>query len=108
MLQAVIADCFVAHAGGGGKRDLSPPRKRIRASADPVNALSGPGPAASRKPRFMPDGSRAGQVTGSELAAELKVKAQRDAKQFAELGAQLTGRGADTVSTTGLHDARAS
>lgn len=52
----------------------------------------------SRKPRFMPDGSRAGQVTGSELAAELKAKAQREAKQFAALGTQLTGRGADTVS----------
>jgi len=91
----------VPGVGGAGKQDMSPPRKRSRAATadiapdDPRFDHSG----ASRKPRFMPDGGRAGQVTGSELAAELKAKAQREAKQFAELGVQLTGRGADTVST---------
>ncbi|DBA86073.1 TPA: hypothetical protein ACH3X1_005595 [Trebouxia sp. C0004] len=82
------------NAGGAGKQDMSPPRKRSRAAtADVAPDHSG----GSHKPRFMPDGGRAGQVTGSELAAELKAKAQREAKQFAELGVQLTGRGADTV-----------
>ena len=85
--------------GGAGKQDLSPPRKRSRAAtADIVTDHPRPDHSgASHKPRFMPDGGRAGQVTGSELAAELKAKAQREAKQFAELGVQLTGRGADTV-----------
>jgi len=84
--------------GAADKQDLSPPRKRSRAgTTDPADALPRPGPSGSQKPRFMPDGSRAGQVSGSELAAELKAKAQREAKQFAALGTQLTGRGADTV-----------
>ena len=80
---------------------MSPPRKRSRA-ATAVVATDHPcldHSGTSHKPRFMPDGGRAGQVTGSDLAAELKAKAQREAKQFAELGVQLTGRGADTVST---------
>lgn len=86
--------------GGAGKQDMSPPRKRSRA-ATADNATNYPRPdhsGTSHKPRFMPDGGRAGQVTGSELAAELKAKAKKEAKQFAELGVQLTGRGADTVS----------
>ena len=45
----------------------------------------------------MPDGGRAGKVTGAELAAELQAKKQKDAKQFAALGQQLTGHGAETV-----------
>ena len=45
----------------------------------------------------MPDGGRAGKVTGTELAAELQAKKQKDAKQFAALGQQLTGHGAETV-----------
>ena len=52
---------------------------------------------------FMPDGGRAGQVTGSELAAELQAKAKREAKQFAALGTSVTGRGADTVSMFSLY-----
>jgi len=91
---------FVLCVGGAGKQDMSPPRKRSRAATADV-ATEHPRPdhsGGSHKPRFMPDGGKAGQVTGSELAAELKAKAQREAKQFAELGVQLTGRGADTVS----------
>lgn len=45
----------------------------------------------------MPDGGRAGKVTGTELAAELQAKKQKDAKQFAALDQQLTGHGAETV-----------
>ena len=45
----------------------------------------------------MPDGGRAGKVTGAELAAELQAKKQKDAKDFAALGQQLTGHGAETV-----------
>ena len=45
----------------------------------------------------MPDGGRAGKVTGAELAAELHAKNQRDAKKYAALGQQQTGHGAETV-----------
>ena len=51
----------------------------------------------------MPDGGRAGKVTGSELAAELQAKAKQEAKQFAMLGTHLTGQGADTVSAERKH-----
>ena len=86
-----------AHLGAGhaAQEDLSPPRKRSRGAADPVSDPARPG--GPHKPRFMPDGGRAGKVTGAELAAELQAKKQRDAKEFASLGQQLTGHGAETV-----------
>ena len=89
--------------GGAGKQDMSPPRKRSRAATADIatDHSRADHSGTSHKPRFMPDGGRAGQITGSELAAELNAKAQREAKQFAELGVQLTGRGADTVSMPG-------
>lgn len=77
--------------------DVSPPRKRSKAGEE--LASSDEAGVGSRKPRFMADGSRAGQVSGAELAKELATKAQREAKEFAALGASVTGRGADTVST---------
>lgn len=82
-------------AGDAAPEDLSPPRKRSRGAADTVsNSARRGGP---HKPRFMPDGGRAGKVTGAELAAELQAKKRKDAKQFAALGQQLTGHGAETV-----------
>lgn len=82
-------------AGAAAQQDMSPPRKRSRGAADPVSSPARPG--GLHKPRFMPDGGRAGKVTGAELAAELQAKKKKDAKQFAALGQQLTGHGAETV-----------
>ena len=48
----------------------------------------------------MPDGSRAGKVTGQQLAAELEAKAAKEAADFAAMGVQVTGRGAETVGDT--------
>lgn len=81
--------------GAAAQQDMSPPRKGSRGAADPVGDSARPG--GPHKPRFMPDGGRAGKVTGAELAAELQAKKQKDAKQFAALGQQLTGHGAETV-----------
>ena len=81
-------------AGTASQQDMSPPRKHSRA-ADPVSDPARPG--GPHKPRFMPDGGRAGKVTGAELAAELQAKKQKEAKEFAALGQQLTGHGAETV-----------
>ncbi|KAL3157471.1 hypothetical protein ABBQ32_011936 [Trebouxia sp. C0010 RCD-2024] len=81
--------------GNAAQEDLSPPRKRSRGAADAVSDPARPG--GPHKPRFMPDGGRAGKVTGTELAAELQAKKQKDAKQFAALDQQLTGHGAETV-----------
>lgn len=45
----------------------------------------------------MADGGRAGKVTGQELAAEMQAKAVKEAADFAAMGAQVTGHGAQTV-----------
>ena len=88
-------------AGTAAQQDMSPPRKRSKGAADPVADSAGPG--GLHKPRFMPDGGRAGKVTGAELAAELQAKKRKDAKQFAALGQQLTGHGAETVGMLLCH-----
>lgn len=83
-------------SGSTTQQDMSPPRKRSRGGvADLSSEPARPG--NPHKPRFMPDGGRAGKVTGAELAAELQAKAMKDAKQFAAMGQQLTGHGAETV-----------
>ena len=45
----------------------------------------------------MADGGRAGKVTGQQLAAEMEAKAAKEAADFAAMGVQVTGRGAQTV-----------
>ena len=89
-------DFLILVTGPAAEQDMSPPRKRSKGvTADPVSNPARPGP--SHTARFMPDGGRAGKVTGAELAAELQAKTQREAKQYAALDQQLTGHGADTV-----------
>lgn len=83
-------------AGSAAEQDMSPPRKRSKGvTADPVSNAARPRP--SQTARFMPDGGRAGKVTGAELAAELQAKTKREAKQYAALDQQLTGHNAETV-----------
>lgn len=78
------------HLLAGARSDQSPPRKRRGISAEPQTDSSG-------RPRFMADGGRAGKVTGQELAAEMAAKAAKEAADFAAMGIQVTGRGAQTV-----------
>lgn len=93
----LIAQCThcTIDAGAAARQDMSPPRKLSRGAADTISDPARPG--GPHKPRFMPDGGRAGKVTGAELAAELQAKKQIDAKKYAALGQQLTGHGAETV-----------
>lgn len=46
---------------------------------------------------MMSDGTVAGMVSGRELAAEMQRKRERERQRFAELEADVTGRGAQTV-----------
>ncbi|PSC69704.1 BUD13-like protein [Micractinium conductrix] len=78
---------------GAADADASPPRKRRGEEADG----SGEETAEAKRRRMMSDGTVAGMVSGKEVMEEMKRKRERERQRFAELDADVTGRGAQTV-----------
>ena len=77
--------------------DLSPPRRanepgRAGGGAHAAVVVSGAGGR-----REMADGTRTGIVKPEEVQAELEAKRAAEAREFAALGEEATGRGAATV-----------
>ena len=90
--------------------DMSPPRKQHHNSLSPPRQPprrggSGPGSEAQAAVvlsragtrREMADGTRTGIVKPEQVQAELRAKREADARQFATLDEEITGRGATTV-----------
>ena len=76
--------------------DLSPPRKRARASPEMGPSQEGPR-AGPGLPGRMTDGTRTGMVSGREVAAEMALKRSQEAARVAAMDATTSGRNAETV-----------
>ncbi len=78
--------------------DVSPPRRRPGADGGDSDASPPRRPATDAAGRrIMSDGTVAGMVSGREIQAEMALKREAEARRFAEMGADVTGRGAATV-----------
>jgi pre-mRNA-splicing factor CWC26 len=79
--------------------DASPPRRRGPASdaSPPRRPLNGGVTAEGGNKVKMSDGTTAGMVSGRSIQEEMARKREAEAKRFSKLGADVTGRGAETV-----------
>ncbi|CAL8471408.1 g10950 [Coccomyxa elongata] len=66
-------------------RDISPPRRGAE------------GGKANAGEKRMLDGTAAGMISGRELMVEMERKRQAEKERFAKMGAEVTGRHAETV-----------
>eukprot|EP00887_Chlorella_sp_A99_P006274 scaffold3.g6274.t1 len=100
------ADASPPRRGRHDSPDASPPRRQRHASPDASPPRRRPaggsgeeegGGTAGAKRRRMTDGTAAGMMSGRELQEEMARKRAAEAARFAQLGAEATGRGAQTV-----------
>ena len=81
--------------------DASPPRRARHDSSGSDSDASPPrrprGDAEDKQKMKMSDGATAGMVSGRAIQEEMARKREVEAKRFSKLGADVTGRGAETV-----------